>query len=206
MPAAPGSRGSENTTDWFRYIATQIGAFFNAVGGVLNIGSNSITTTNYTISEASNQLNIVSAAAVDPTVEVMPTDATGRTAYIEAYSRADKTKAVGMSCSATDAVVYTIGTVNMEIDAASGTLLLTGAPVQLAGPLVLDSNYIFQSAEITADGSAQATAHGLGRTPVIAIAYMTSTVAAATISAVTSSGTTCTVTGTNLLKYRILAM
>ena len=67
MPAAPGSRGSENTTDWFRYIATQIGNFFSAAGAILNIGSNSITTTTYTISE---QTSIIAA---EPGIRISPT-------------------------------------------------------------------------------------------------------------------------------------
>lgn len=66
---------------------------------------------------------------------------------------------------------------------------------------------IFMSAEITGNGTPQATAHGLGRTPTVGIAYISdnATTAQGAVSAVVSNGTTCTVTATNNLKYRILA-
>lgn len=85
-------------------------------------------------------------------------------------------------------------------------LTLTGDLTMSGAAVIFDATKVFQSAEITADGSAQATAHGLGRTPTIGIAYMTSSVVAAVISAVTLDGTNCTVTASNTVKYRILAM
>ena len=81
------------------------------------------------------------------------------------------------------------------------------ATLTMTGPLIFNASNVFLSSEISADGTAQATAHGLGRTPIIAIAYFTlQTGGADAISAVTSDGTNCTVTATNTTKYRILAM
>lgn len=85
-------------------------------------------------------------------------------------------------------------------------VLSQAGKLTLPGALIFNAADVFLSAEITGNGGAQNTAHGLGRTPVIAIAYFTKVAAAGDVlSAVTSDDTNCTVTGTTNAMYRILA-
>jgi len=68
----------------------------------------------------------------------------------------------------------------------------------------------FHSAEITADGTEQSTAHGLGATPTLVIVYKTAdtrgTWAAWSLVEGTHDATNVKVTGTSGIKYRIFAM
>jgi len=68
----------------------------------------------------------------------------------------------------------------------------------------------FHSAEITATGAEQSTAHGLGATPTLVIVYKTAdtrgTWAAWSLVEGTHDATNVKVTGTSGIKYRIFAM
>jgi len=68
----------------------------------------------------------------------------------------------------------------------------------------------FLSAEITADGTEQSTAHGLGGTPKKVIVYKTAdtrgTWAAWSLVEGTHDATNVKVTGTSGIKYKILAI
>lgn len=70
--------------------------------------------------------------------------------------------------------------------------------------------FIFVSAEITGDGTAQSTAHGLGRVPDLVFVVPTDT-APATVGVYTATEGTHTadnviVTVTNLKKYKVVAI
>lgn len=65
---------------------------------------------------------------------------------------------------------------------------------------------VFFSAVITADGTSQSTAHGLGRAPAIAIAYLVKVAAAGDeITTVVKDNLTVDVTAVAGCKFRIIA-
>jgi len=75
------------------------------------------------------------------------------------------------------------------------------------GSITSEKISVFKSDEITSDGSAQSTAHGLGRTPslVIVIPSDVSGVAAVYTEG-THTSTNCIVTVTTGNKYKIIAL
>lgn len=74
----------------------------------------------------------------------------------------------------------------------------------------LSSSAVFQSAEITGDGTAQSTAHGLGATPRLVWATLTELpadlTAGADIAIGTHTSTNCVFTVTSGIKYRVYAL
>ena len=101
----------------------------------------------------------------------------------------------------------TAGTVGLKIGtvmsvATSGTVLL--APQGMAST----GGGVFVSAEVTANGSAQSTAHGLGYVPSRVLVSITDSNNAADniITEGTHTATNCVVTVTSGCKYKILAM
>lgn len=98
-----------------------------------------------------------------------------------------------------------VGSINSDWGvAASG-----GSAFDGGGATRVQAGAVTPTAEITANGSAQNTAHGLGRTPVFAFAAFTSLpaglAAGATIGAVTYDATNLTVTvAPSGAKYRII--
>lgn len=85
------------------------------------------------------------------------------------------------------------------------------APHRPLGNLTAADLSIFVSPEVTGNGSAQSTAHGLGRTPTVCIAWITELPDAAAetgfdIAAGTHTSTNAIFTVTNTVKYQILAL
>lgn len=79
--------------------------------------------------------------------------------------------------------------------------------VRLAGGIASANSGVFISAELTGDGSSQATAHGLGATPSYVVATLTEFTSAQSVDVAegTHTSTNVVMTVTNGVKYRVIA-
>lgn len=102
-------------------------------------------------------------------------------------------------------------------DVANGEILVTTGAQTVLGQKTFQAattlqggvgaGSIFESAEITGNGGAQATAHGLGREPTIAWAVFTElNGSVADMSNITKDGTNLTITVTTGQKYKLFAI
>lgn len=218
-PSAPGSAGWQGTRTWYQQVALEIQQFFtNIVTSILNIGSGSILTTNYTIKEDldgsfsgifmypnngnKRALLVLNPSGTNTINQIVLYNGSARPATeygsIETFQGG-----VEFSFVSADMDSFVLWTIIGNAGAKTWTYKQDGS-LTLPGALILHAGDYFQSTEQTGNGMAQTVAHGLGRAPNIAIATMTNVVAAATISW-TSDATNVTVTASNTLKYIVTA-
>lgn len=190
-------------------------AFLTAINGAIS----KLTTTNWLVQEDTGVLEAKRSTTGDASFAIWA-KGSGKFAQLDIWNTQTASTGNETTITATDAdtQIYVqdgaaggANTPILQLAADDGVKSAT-LTLKPDGQLIMPSKVIFSaanffvSAEITGNGAAQNTAHSLGRTPVIAIAYFTDVaVAGDTLSAVTSDGTNCTVTCSNGSKYRILA-